>query len=122
MASLNTAIYRLYSIDDSILQYRQYLGINPDITYIYHKQLYKDDLYIEIPEIPEIIIISNIKIHNNTANFEIIADKNIIKCGDSILIKKYKKVFIRIYDITSHKNFKISFDVTLAKLSLRSCL
>lgn len=121
--NLNSAIYRLYSSTESTFQYRQTLTINSDTLYLYNRELYTDSIYIEIPDVKEIIIISNIKVNNNT-KYEIIADKNIISrsCIDSILVKKYKKVYIRVYDIDNYDLFNISFDVTLAKNSIRSSL
>lgn len=118
--NLNSAIYRLYSTSESIFQYRQKLNIHPDTLYLYHKELYTNSIYIEIPDIKEIVIISNII--SNNSNYEIIADKNIIGKMDSILVKKYKKIYIRVYDINNYDSFNISFDVTLAKKSIRSSL
>ena len=119
--NLNSAIYILYSMPESIFQYRQTLDINPDTLYLYHKEIYTDSIYIEIPDIKEIIIISNI-ISNNNSKYEIIADKNIMGRIDSISVKKYKKIYIRVYDINNYDSFNISFDVTLAKKSIRSSL
>jgi|Laugresu1bdmlbsd_1035121.scaffolds.fasta_scaffold05135_5 hypothetical protein len=122
--NINSAIYKLYSSEKSIIQYRQNIFINiNDINYIIHKELYEDDdsVYIEMPNIPEITIISDVCL-NKDANYEFIADKNIIKNTESILVKKYKKVFIRIYNITSYDSLIISFVVTLTKNNIKSCL
>jgi len=114
--SLNQYINRLYSSNRSIIQYREILTTRIDP--IYQVSFKKGSLYIEIPDIQDIIIISNI---NSNANYEIIADENIIN-DNNILLTRYKKVVIRIFDIKDYDTFYISFDVTLAKKSIRSCL
>lgn len=118
--NLNSAIYMLYSIKESIFQYREILTINHDTLYLYHKDINSDSIYIEIPDIKEIFIISNIK--TNKSKYDIIADKNIIKNEESIFVQKYKKVYIRVYEIENYEIFNISFDVTLAKKNIRSNL
>jgi hypothetical protein len=119
---MNSAIHRLYSSPKSVYQYRENLTSSPDVLYTYHKDIYRDNsIYIEIPEVPEIITISDIRIESS-GKYEIIADKQIIGEVSSILVKKYKKVTIRVYDIENYEKFNISFCVTLAKNSIRSCL
>ncbi len=120
--SLNSAIRTLYSNPRTVYQYRENITHNPDPLYLSNKELYKNNsLYIEIPSIPEIIILSDITV-NTDVNYEIIADKRILGNVQSILVKKYHKVIIHIYDIKDFQSLKISFDVTLAKPSVRSCL
>jgi len=126
--NINSALFNLYSGNKSIIQYKQFLSIKKDVNYIQYKQLYEDDnsIYIEIPKIQEITMISNINIDskNKNAGYEFIIDKNIIK-KESILIKDYKNfknIFLRIYNITNYSEFLVSFDVTLTKKSIRSSL
>lgn len=115
--NLNSAIYTLYSIPESIIEYKEEIKIYSD--HLYHKELYDDSIYIDIPDIKEIFIISNIVVHKG--NYEIIADKNILGSIPIILFQKYKKVSIRLYNIKEYKSLKISFNVTLAK-KIRSFL
>ena len=118
---MNSAIYMLYSLPQTIYQYRQQLTINSDTIFTYQRQLYKDDsIYIDIPDIPEIIIISDI--HIDSAKYEIIADKRILGKITSIIVKKYKNITFRIYDIEDYEKMNLSFNITLAKKSIRSCI
>lgn len=117
---MNSAINILYSIPQSIYQYKEHLTINQDSFYTYHKEVYNDSIYIELPDIKEIIILSNFIIENG--DYEIIADKQILGKVNSILLKKYNKLLIRVYNIKDYNSFKISFDVTLAKPYIKSCL
>jgi hypothetical protein len=118
---MNSAIHILYSSSHSIYQYRQYLTINPDVIFTYQRDLYKDDsIYIDIPDIQEIIFLSDIQIESG--KYEIIADKRIVRDITSILVKKYKNITIRLYDILDYEKMVLSFNVTLAKKSIRSCL
>jgi len=117
---MNSAIYKLYSLSKSIYQYRQHLTIKPDALFGYEKEICKDDsMHIYIPDIPEIIILSDIDI--KFAKYEIITDKRIVRNLGSILVKKYKNVSIRVYDIEDYEKMEISFNITLAKNSIRSC-
>lgn len=122
--NINSAIYKLYSGEKSIVQYKQYLTSKEDVNFIQYK-FYKDGkldfIHIEIPQIPEIIMISNVNIEY--AKYHFIVDKNIknIVKEDGILIIK-KIILINIYNIIDYSKFKIDFDVTLAKISIRSCL
>jgi hypothetical protein len=115
---MNSSIHILYSLSQSIYQYRHNSFISNDNIFSSHREL--DSIYIDIPDIEEIIIISDI--HINYGKYEIIADKRILGKMTSILLKKYKNITIRIYDIEDYKKISISFDVTLAKKSIRSCL
>lgn len=119
--NLNNSLNRLYSISDSVYQYRQTLTIIPDTMYLYHKEIYTDSLYIEIPDIKEISIISDIRV-KGPAKYDIIADKFIISNKSCIVVARYKKVYIRVFDIDNYDSFNISFDVTLFKKSIRSSL
>jgi len=119
---MNSAIRTLYSNPQSVYQYRERLTLNPDTLYEYHRELYKDDsVYIDIPDIPEIFILSDIRVEAY-GKYEIIVDKRIIGEVKSLLVKKYKKITIRLYDIQDYEKFSISFDITLAKPSIRACL
>jgi len=115
--NLNSAIYTLYSLEESIIEYKQTISLNSDP--FYHKEIYEDSIYIEIPDIKEIFIISNIV--TNECNYEVIADKYILGPVNIILVKKHKKVSIRLYNIRNYHSVKISFDITLAK-KMRSFL
>jgi hypothetical protein len=118
---MNSAIYTLYSLPNSIYQYRQHLNIKPDVLFGCVRENHKDDsIYIDIPDIPEIIILSDIDI--KFAKYEIIIDKRIVRNVCSILVKKYKNVVIRVYDVEDYEKMEISFNITLAKKSIRSCL
>ena len=118
---MNSSIYILYSLPQSIYQYRQHLTFNSDNTFISYREIENDDsVYIDIPNIPEIIIISDI--HIDSGKYEIIVDKRILRNIKSVFLKKYKNVSIRVYDIEDYKKLTISFDVTLAKKSIQSCL
>jgi hypothetical protein len=117
---MNSAINILYSIPQSIYQYRENLTINQNLFYTYHKQVSKDSICIELPDIKEIIILSNFILENS--DYEIIADKQILGKINSIFVKKYTKIVIRVYNIKDYNSFKISFDVTLEKPSIKSCL
>lgn len=120
---MNSAIRILYSIPQSIYQYREQLTLNnPNVLYEYNKELYKDDsIYIGLPDISEILILSDIRVEGH-GKYDIIVDNRILREVKSILVKKYKKVTIRVYDIQDYEKFSISFDITLAKPSIRSCL
>ena len=119
--NLNNAINRLYSTSRSVYQYTQTLTIIPDTMYLYHKEIYTNSLYIEVPDIKEISIISNIRI-NGSAKYDFIADKCIISNKSCIIVARYKKVYIRVFNIDNYDSFSISFDVTLLKNSIRSSL
>jgi len=85
---MNSAIHVLYSIQQSIYQYRERLPLNSDVLYVYHRDLAKDgSVYIDIPDIPdipEIFVLSDIRVEKG--KYDVITDKRIIGEVKSVLV------------------------------------
>jgi hypothetical protein len=111
--NLNSALYILYSLTESIIEYKQEITVDSDPLWNMYNSLCDDSVYIDIPDIKEMFIISNIV--TNNCNYEVIVDKNILGSIKVVLLKKHKRVSIRLYNLKDYNSFKISFDVTLTK-------
>jgi len=119
--SLNSAIMSLYGSRFLCTHYQQHisskLGFCIDSAYINYITVNKDDVIIELPY--QIDIISNIIVSN--AKFELLCDNKIISV-DSINLKKFKNVKIRVYDIKNFNDLEIYYDVYIFKNKLKSLL
>ena len=119
--NINSALHALYSNRCLFFHYQQHLsyktGLYTDGMYIGNIIINKNDIVIQFPSYCDII--SNIYIPN--AKFELIDDNKIIT-SDIILLKKYKNIKLRVYEIKDISNLEIYFDVYLMKDKLKSAL
>ena len=119
--NLNSAIHALNANNCLFYKYQQHIsyrmGLYTDGTYIDSIKVNQKDITIEFPSYCDII--SNIYIPN--AKFKILDGDNVITT-DVIILKRYKNIFLRIYDITDINNLEIYFDVYLLQNKLKSAL
>lgn len=117
--NLNSAIHLLHSCNSMFVYYRQTIsykeGLYKDSCYINHITIRGKNLIINFPEYCDII--SNIVV---SKPYKVIADDIIL--SDIIIMKRYNKVQLVVYDIDKFDDLIISFDVHLIKNKLRSLL
>ena len=78
---------------------------------LYQYEIQQNSILIEIPNIVDLIC--NVSCN---CRYEIMSGDELLK--NTVLVKRYKKVYIKVY---SH-SFRLSFDVTLVKPMIKSSL